>query len=364
MVSRRALVKLLATGALIAPLLLWSPPLKAAVSLTANPVLTDLNRVATFTFAPNGTIFYGELVTGEIHIVNPSRSSDRLFFTIGDLYTRTGNHGLLGLALHPKYPAKPYLYVYASRQIGGKPQNQILRLTNSGGKGTGQKILLRWPAAGLHAGGRIMFGPDGRLYAVSGDANQNSAPQDLNSRRGKVLRMTVKGTVPSDNPFPNKYIYAYGIRNSFGFDFDPRTGRMWATDNGPECNDELNLIKRGGNYGHGPSDTCDTPPKPPKNTNQDGPNPTLPKRFFASTFAPTGVAFCSKCGLGEGTRGRLFFGTFTPGSVHMVTLGPKRWNVLSDRVVYRDQRVAAIERGPSGALYFSNLNNIYRLSRG
>ena len=99
--------------------------------------------------------------------------------------------------------------------------------------------------------------------------------------------MTSKGAVPPDNPFPGKLIFAYGLRNSFGFTFDPLTGKLWETENGPECNDEVNLEQAGENHAWGSSETCSTPPAPPANTNQDGPAPRiLPLAYFTPTVLP------------------------------------------------------------------------------
>lgn len=212
--------------------------------------------------------------------------------------------------------------------------------------------------------------------------------QRLTNNAGKVLRMEPDGTVPGDNPFPSSYIFAYGIRNSFGFTFDPRTGRLWETDNGPECNDELNLVKRGRNLGGGPSATCTTPPAPPASTNQDGPNPLLPKRWYATPLAVTGAAFCMSCRLGSASERALFVGTWVTHEVRLARLPSdplpaerlfvgtcvthevrralltrRRNSIASQSVVHRHgSGVLAFARGPDGRLYFSDSAAIYRLT--
>src|SRR5437868_14595228 len=129
-----------------------------------------------------------------------------------------------------------------------------------------------------------------------GEGHHPANSQDLTANlRGKILRLDRDGTAAAGNPHGR--IWSFGHRNSFGFDFDPATGRLWETENGPACNDELNLIRPGKNYGWGASETCATPPAPPRNTNQDGPSPVLPKRLYGKVIAPTGAAFCSSCGL-------------------------------------------------------------------
>src|SRR5262249_29735556 len=162
------------------------------------------------------------------------------------------------------------------------------------------------PAGSNHNGGAIHFGPDRRLYAVIGENGKAPNAQDLTTYAGKVLRMTRTGRVPPDNPFPDSLVWSYGLRNSFGFAFDPLPGDLWETENGPTCNDEVNRIVRGANYGWGPSETCEG--TAPGNTNQDGPDPVLPLAVFNPVIAPTGAAFCDGCGLGASLQGRLVFG--------------------------------------------------------
>ena len=94
------------------------------------------------------------------------------------------------------------------------------------------------------------------------------------------------------------------MRNSFGMAFDPVTGWLWATDNGPACNDELNRVHLGRNMGWGPSATCDQPPVTRRDTNRDGPDPFLPRAVYGR-LGITGVAFCDGCGLGPGFEGDL-----------------------------------------------------------
>jgi hypothetical protein len=140
--------------------------------------------------------------------------------------------------------------------------------------------------------------------------------------RGKILRMNGNGSIPKDNPFGTR-IWSFGHRNSFGFTFDPKTGRLWETENGPECNDEINLIVKGGNFGWGPNENCNG--TAPQDTNNSGPKPRhLPKTYFQSPIAITGAAFCIGCGLGASVNGDLVFGDWNTGSIRAVNLNATR----------------------------------------
>ena len=209
-----------------------------------------------------------------------------------------------------------------------------------------------------------MFGPDGKLYVVVGDNESPGLAQNLAVLAGKVMRLNADGTVPSDNPRAGSPVIGYGFRNSFGFTFDPQNGRLWATDNGPECNDEINLVPRFtlNNFGWGPSQTCSSPPPAPRNTNQDGPKPVLPKLYFAKPPALTGAAFCDQCGLSS--SGQLFFGDFNDGVIHRASLTSDRRDIASQAPFYdHSGSVLSLETPlDGGPIYFSTRTNIFRLS--
>jgi glucose/arabinose dehydrogenase len=333
-----------------------------AAGIGATLVATSLAFPAAFTFAPDGRIFYGERLTGRIRIIDPASGSNTLFFTVPNL-SAEGEQGLLGLALHPKYPARSLLFAYVTRIVNGAATNQVVRITDRAGTGAHMKVIFssNVPANTFHDGGHIVFGPDRKLYAFIGESGTPANSQDPNKDGGKILRMTATGGVPASNPFPGSYVYSFGHRNSFGHTFDPATGYLWEPENGPACNDEINRIRAGQNYGWGPSQTCSTPPPPPVNTNQDGPNQVLPEAWFTPTIAPTGAAFCSGCGL-TGSEGTLFFGAYNTGEIRRVVLSADRTSIASLSVVYtHPSGVISVERGPDGALYFSNATAIYKL---
>lgn len=360
----RGCLAALSLAATLLTLLAPPAPAIAAPRIAARLVAGGLNQPTAFTFGPGDRIWYLEKATGEVRVHDLRTGADRLFFRVPGVNPQ-GERGMLGIALHPDFPTRPFVYVYATRSVSAGLRNQVLRITDRNGTGASPKVLISVPASSspYHNGGRILFGPDGMLYVVVGDAHDPANAQDTSDNlRGKILRMTPSGGVPSDNPFPRSPIFAFGIRNSFGFTFDPTTGRLWETENGPECNDELNLIAKGRNYGWGPHETCSG--SSPRNTNQDGPGPVLPKLWYTPTIAPTGIAFCERCGLGARSRGALFFGAYNTGDVHRVRLDAARTGVASQTVVYHHPSgILSMEVGPDRALYFSDFGGIYRLVR-
>jgi glucose/arabinose dehydrogenase len=330
----------------------------------ATPVKTGLAFPTALAVALDGTIFYGERLTGEIHTVDPATGIDRLFATIPVPGTTPGK-GLMSIALHPDYPSVPIIYVSLTRAVSGEGRVQLVRLRNAGGTGTDLQVLLSVPAGSDHNASHVLVGPGGRLYLAIGDTGSPSLAQNLSSHAGKWLRLTPTGGIPPDNPFGASRVWARGLRNTIGADFDPETGRLWADDNGPDCNDEVNRIVRGANYGWGPSATCATPPSPPRNTNRDGPSPRLPLAWYAASLGPTGAAFCSPCGaLGTASQGAFFFGAWNTGEIRRLILTADRRRVAAHSVVYdHPSGVLAIKSDRTGSLLFTDANGIYRLAR-
>lgn len=344
-----------AAGIIAACTLLALAPPAHAVSRTAVRACRTAQPECwpvAFDFTPGGRIFYVERFTGQIRVYDPKTGRDRRWATVPDVATAGREQGLLGLALDPRWPRIRWVYVYFTHE--GPLENRITRLRRRANGSLHRDLLARFVAADGHDGGVIHFGPDGRLYAVTGDADNPSNAQSLGTLAGKVLRMRPNGRAPGDNPFAGKRIWSYGHRNSFGFAFDPQTGSLWQDENGPDCNDELNRILKGRNYGWGPNASC-------PNTNQDGPDRVAPAWEIDPVIAPTGVTFCDGCGLG--VEGQLLFGSYNDQKIRAATLTGDRTGIASVSTLFdAPSFVVAVETGPNGRIYYSDSRGIYRLT--
>lgn len=217
------------------------------VDAAAMPVGLPQQMAAGLTIPWSAAIAGDEILvsqrgTGEIVAIQ-SGSAVRTVGSVPGVFAR-GDGGMLGIAIL-RVDEDRWLYAYHSTHAG----NRIVRMRYLNGTlGDIEIVLDGLPGGSGHNGGRLAFGPDGMLYATTGEIRNPALSQDLGSLAGKILRMTPSGEVPQDNPMPGSYVYSYGHRNPQGLAWD-RDGQLWSTDFGDDTWDELNRIEPGGNYG-------------------------------------------------------------------------------------------------------------------
>lgn len=316
-----------------------------------------------FAFTPKENIYYVERFSGQVRIHNFTRDTDKRFITINNL-AGAGEQGLLGIALHPAWPEKKWVYLYYTKE--DPLRNEIIRVKKKADGTFKRELLLRIPASTNHNGGVIHFGPDGKLYVVTGENYNQALAQDLDSRAGKILRLNKDGSIPADNPFGN-YVFSYGHRNSYGFTFDPFDSdttsiEVWQTENGPDCNDELNFVQSGLNYGWGESADC-------PETNNSGSDPVDPTYSWTDPLAVTGAAFCQGCGLGSHVAQQLVVGAYNTGQLFLATLNSSRDGVTEVEELYdhgsggANSGILGVEASPNGEIFYSDPQGIYQLQK-
>jgi glucose/arabinose dehydrogenase len=192
-------------------------------------------------FLPDRTALVTERDSGRVYRIGNGKVT-----RIGQVAQARANNeaGLLGVAVSPTYATDHRVFFYASTDS----DNRVLRTTYAGGRlGAMTPIVTGIPLGGNHDGGRMIFGPDGRLYVSTGESGQPDLAQDKSSLGGKILRVTQDGDPAPGNPFPGSRIWSYGHRNVQGLAFVGK--QLWASEFGQDTWDELNRIEAGKNYG-------------------------------------------------------------------------------------------------------------------
>lgn len=192
---------------------------------------------------PDGSTLVSERISARIDQIPAGGGERRTIGTVPGVESG-GEGGLLGLAISPTYATDRLVYAY----LGTTDDNRVVTMTLRGDRlGAPRAIITGIPKGPIHDGGRIAFGPDGKLWITTGDAGIRELSQDRNSLGGKILRAEPDGSVPADNPF-GTLVWSYGHRNVQGIAWDSG-GQPWATEFGQSSFDELNLIRKGANYG-------------------------------------------------------------------------------------------------------------------
>ena len=297
-----------------------SPRIGPAVVQNVQLIASGLEAPWAVALAPDGRLFVTER-PGRVRIVRLGASGGleaRPWTTLPARANPDAERGLLGIALDPDFARTGFVYFYYSYAgPGGVTLNRLVRMHDTSGAGTDETILLdNIPGSSNHDGGRIAFGPDGKLYVATGDGEQQARAQDRSSLGGKILRLEKDGSVPSNNPFPGSAVFSLGHRNVQGLAFQPDTGVLYETEHGPSgffpacCQDEVNRIEAGANYGW-PIVTG----KPGDARFRD----PIAWSGNIDTWAPSGAAFATRPGP---LRGSLLFATLRGQHLHRIVFTP------------------------------------------
>ncbi len=219
-----------------------------STELEVKVLLKNLEIPWDMDWSADGWIWFSEK-RGAINRFQPETRLLQEIHLIDEVFQSRDNSGLHALALHPEFPVIPYLYVHYTYS---PDHSRLVRFRfNASVMALEQKTVLldELRAAPSHNGSRIVFSPDQKkLYLSLGDAYQPALAQNLDELSGKILRMDLDGGVPADNPFPGSLVWSYGHRNPQGLVM-AGNGKLYSSEHGPSYDDELNVIKKGRNYG-------------------------------------------------------------------------------------------------------------------
>ena len=335
------------------------PISNSSTKLKIETVATNLEVVWSIVFAPDGRTFFTER-PGRVRVIENGKLHAAPFFTVPDIEL-SGESGLMGMTLHPSFAENHFLYLAYAYQDNGEQQVKVVRYRETGNALTDAKTIIeKIPAARFHAGTRLRFGPDGKLYITTGDATKQSRAQRLDSINGKTLRLNDDGTVPADNPFVNQKgarpeIWTYGHRNSQGMDFQPDSGLIFQTEHGPSLidgvslfkrtgGDEVNIVERGKNYGWAEIS---------HEMRREGMETPIVE--FSPAVAPASGMFY-RGSLFPEFKNNFFFGALKGQAIIRLVINGRK--IVSQERLFEKTygRIREIAEAPDGSMYFSTSN--------
>jgi glucose/arabinose dehydrogenase len=342
-----------------------APNLKAGVAFAVVPVVrSGLEKPFGFTFLPDGRYLITER-PGRLRI---AAADGTLSAPVAGApkVDAEGQGGLLDVALDPRFAENRLVYLsYAEPAAGGGNHTAVARgrlIDGAQPRLDGLQVIYRQAPSlnsKLHYGSRLVFAPDGALFITQGE--RSIVPGRMQARKmdsllGKIVRIRSDGAVPADNPFVGKpgvrpEIWSNGHRNVQAASLHPKTGELWVVDHGPQGGDEVNIVRKGLDYGW-PTITYGVEYGPGARRIGEGPTaPGLeqPIYYWDPVIAPGGMAFY-EADLFPKWKGSLFVGGLNTGYIARLTLdgdkvvGEERFSISEER--NRDLKV-----GPDGALY-------------
>jgi len=367
----------------------------ADASLKAEPVADGFLFPTSMAFVGNDALLVTEKETGVVYLMSAGTKTQVLKMSV----SKGAEQGLLGVAVTdaPGGGSKyVFLYLTESDSSGNALGNRIYRYNWDGKVLTGQTLVMELPAAPgpIHNGGKLAVSDKGELFAVIGDVNRQVEGPLTNEKAGEIddtsviVRMDLDGEPLADNPFTSygkrslDYYYAYGVRNSFGMDVDPVTGVLWATENGPDQYDEINVVQPGMNSGWkkltGPIDRSGVAEG--ELTFLEGAKYKDPVFSWKSSIGVTDIEFISTDKLGEKYRNNIFVGDYNAGNLYYFTVNGNRDGVETGQSDFADlvadsygesllvrlgafpNGITDIETGPDGYVYVLTFGGqVYRI---
>lgn len=322
----------------------------AAVALEPELLVPAIDFPVGLAFLPDGRLLFTELRTGRVRVYLNGQLFERPFATMP--VPEVGADGVLGVAADSNFKANHFVYVF---HVEPAPlRGVVTRFEESGGVGMNPTVIADNLPVGGHNGGKLLSAKDGSLYITQGDTGSPALAQNPNTTAGKILRVTREGKAAPNNPAAESPIYASGFRNVFGIAELPESGELFVTDNGPDCDDEINLLQPGGNYGWREAQPC-------SDTDQNYLQPIV---RISPSIGVTGLAVYSGDAIRQ-LEGDLLLADYNTGAIRRYRLNSANHHeVIASDVVFPGGlgSVTDLSVGPDGLIYFIGGNNIFRLT--
>ncbi|MGK9118635.1 PQQ-dependent sugar dehydrogenase [Olivibacter jilunii] len=321
--------------------------------VSVNIVASHLDVPWEITSGPDDEIWFTEQ-SGKVNKIDAKSGHIKTLLTLPNLY-RERTAGLLGMVTHPNMSETPYVFIaYSARKSDQVHVSRVVRYTYEADTLVHPLTILEYPAWKGHFGARVAIAPDGKLIIATGDGAQNENAQNLASPNGKILRFNIDGSIPSDNPFPNNAVWAWGLRNPQGLVFSSK-GILYNSDHGDATDDEVNIIQRGGNYGW-PKIAGYVDSQEERLFAQDS-ILAPPLHAWTPTIAPAGLAYYASAEIPE-WKNTLLLATLKGNSLYALPLNKE--GTKADTVYHFFERtfgrIRAVYASPDGTVYMATSN--------
>ncbi|MGV3504025.1 MAG: PQQ-dependent sugar dehydrogenase [Adhaeribacter sp.] len=332
--------------------------------LGVSTLADSLNVPWEITWGPDNHIWCTEQ-DGTISKINPETGARKVLVKIPDVYRK--RLGLLPMALSPDMKKRPYVFVNYTCLKKTSPEkdsifSRLVRYTYTGETLTKPVLLLEYPAFYGHMGSRLAFAPDGKLMWATGDGQNARDAQDLESWKGKVLRLNPDGSIPRDNPIKGSPVWASGFRVPQGMVYHPN-GTLYTAEHGDATDDEVNIIRKEGNYGWPEVQGFVNLPKEKAYPGAAGISPPL--KAWTPTIAPAGMDHYPHSLIPE-LENALLLTTLKENDLRVLKLNPAGTAVVSERILLNQQygRLRDVCVSPAGDIYVSTSNRDWNPSPG
>jgi glucose/arabinose dehydrogenase len=341
-----------------------SAPLTGVPVITVTTLLSNQGIIWGFDFLPNGNLLFTQK-TGTMRLFDTTTQSNTLISGLPTNISASGQGGLLDVAISPDYASSKSVYVTYSITGGFLV---LARFTLNGNTASNWQVLKTTESASTwngHFGSRIAFGPDGKLYwsvgeggggSLGGASSPHQNGQRLTTMWGKIHRMNLDGTIPTDNPLvpgqtTRSTIFSYGHRNPQGMAFDPKTNQLFVNEHGPSGGCELNRVQSAENFGW---------PLYSVGINYNGTNISnghnaagivAPLKSWSPAFAPSGLTFINHPSYKD-WNGNLLMGSLVRRHLLMIKMTngiPSSETILLEN----NGRIRNVKMGPGGKIYVS-----------
>ncbi|AOS46457.1 Quinoprotein glucose dehydrogenase B precursor [Lacunisphaera limnophila] len=329
-----------------------------ATTLAVDQVATGFDSPIDLAWGPDNHLWCTQL-DGSVWRIDPASGERQEVLRLAGVFHRK-SHGLQSLAFHPQFATAPYVYLHYVYQLPARGLDEVVRSRvvrcrwDGSRLGDPETLVNDLPGRAYHNGSRLLFGPDEKLYLTTGDAGHTQASLDPAALSGKVLRFNPDGTIPADNPFPGSPVWTLGHRNSQGLAFG-RDGRLYATEHGPNNDDEVNLLVAGHNYGwpviEGFID------QPAEIEAARGRSFTEPLRAWTPTIAAAGLAYYDHPAIPE-LRHTLLVANLKGRALRVLALDAAGEAITGEHI-YLQQRLGRLRDvcvSPAGDIYLLTSN--------